>query len=670
MTDARLQDGSRAHQAGDLDKAERLYRDILKADGSNFDALYLLGYIHLQRGDWERAERQIGEALAVNPNSIDALFNRARALMNLGRHTEALSCLDKALSMRPDIPELLLTRGNVLLALNRAAEALASYEQALAVKPDFPEAWNNRGNALAALKRLEEALLSYERMLATRPGAVGALHHRALTLLELKRYEEAARDFAEVLKVEPDFPYARGNLIYCRLNACDWKDLEQERAKIAACLEAGARVVTPIQHAAFSSSLEEQLQAARTWAADKFPPEMPFWLGEVYAHERIRIAYLSADFHSHATAALMAGVFECHDRGVFQTVAMSFGPDDGSEMRARLVAAFDRFIDVRDKSDREVASLLRQMEIDIVVDLKGYTQDSRPGILAQRAAPLQVNYLGFPGTMGVDYIDYIIADRTVIPAQHAGFYSERIAYLPDTYQANDAKRLISQTALARSDFGLPQAGFVFCCFNNNFKIMPEIFAIWMRLLGTVEGSVLWLLEDNAAASRNLRREAEARGIAPERLIFAQRAKLDTHLARHRLAGLFLDTLPYNAHTSASDALWAGLPVITCLGGTFAGRVAASLLRAVGLTELITESLGDYEASALSLARDPVMLSALKAKLAHTRATHPLFDTARFTRNLEAAYRVMLERREQRLPLASFELPGLGASADGGAARLA
>ena len=502
--------------------------------------------------------------------------------MNLGRHMEALSCLDKALSIRPGIPELLLTRGNVLLALNRAAEALASYDQALAVKPDFPEAWNNRGNALAALKRLDEALSSYERMLAARPGDVGALHHRALTLFELKRYEEAAHGFADVLKIEPDFPYARGNLLYCRLNACDWEGLEQERAEIAARLKAGARVVTPIQHAAFSSSLEGQLQAARIWAADKYPATAPLWRGEAYHHERIRIAYLSADFHSHATAALMAGVFERHDRKRFQTVAVSFGPDDRSEMRARLVAAFDSFIDVHDKSDGEVASLLRQMEIDIAVDLKGYTQDSRPGILAHRAAPLQVSYLGFPGTLGVDYIDYIIADRTVIPTQHEPFYSERIAYLPDTYQANDDKRRISQNPLARRDCGLPEAGFVFCCFNNNFKIMPEIFSIWMRLLAAVEGSVLWLLQDNAAASRNLRREAKARGIAPERLVFAQRANLDAHLARHRLADLFLDTLPYNAHTSASDALWAGLPVITCLGGTFAGRVAASLLRAVGL----------------------------------------------------------------------------------------
>ena len=670
MTDARLQDGFRAHQTGDLDKAERLYRDILIGDANNFDAHYLLGYIHLQRGHWEAAERQIGKALSVNPRSIDALFNRARALIGLNRHTEAVASLDTALSLRPNIPELLLTRGNALLALNRAAEALASFDQALAVKPDFPEAWNNRGNALSALKRLDEALLSYERALEVRPRDVGALHHRALTLLELKRYEEAAEAFAQVLKIEPDFPYARGNLVYCRLNACEWEGLGDACAQIAARLRVGARVVTPIQHAAFSSSLEDQLQAARIWSADKFPPEPPLSLGEAYRHERIRIAYLSADFHSHATAALMAGVFECHDRRDFQTVAVSFGPDDRSEMRGRLAASFDSFIEVQDKSDGEVAALLRQMEVDILVDLKGYTQDSRPGILAHRAAPLQVSYLGFPGTMGVDYIDYIIADRTVIPVRHAAFYSEKIAYLPDTYQANDAKRRISENTPARRHVGLPETGFVFCCFNNNFKIMPEIFTIWMRLLKAVEGSVLWLLEDNAAASRNLRREAVARGLAPERLIFAQRANLDAHLARHRLADLFLDTLPYNAHTSASDALWAGLPLITCLGESFAGRVAASLLHAIGVPELITESLGDYEAFALSLARDPALLTALKAKLAHNRNGSPLFDTQRFTRNLEAIYRVTWERHRQRLPAVTFGLSSSPTSLDGGTAGLA
>ena len=654
MNDLRLRDAWRAHQTGDLETAGRLYREILEADARNFDALYLLGFLNLQRGHWEEAERLIGEALFVNPGSLDGWYNRGRALQSLGRPDDALSSFDKALAIRPGVPELLFCRGNALMDLDRAGEALASFDGALRLKPDFPEAWNNRGNALAALKRLDEALASYGRVLAANAGDLGARNHRALTLFELKRYEEAARDFATLLNAAPDFPYARGNLLYCRLNACLWEGLDEQRADIAARLNAGARVVTPIHLAAISSSPEGQLRAARIWAADKFPPAArALWHGETYRHDRIRIAYLSADFHSHATAALMAGVFESHDRERFEIEAISFGPDDGSEMRARLALAFDRFTDLRGKTDAQIASLLRENEVDIAVDLKGYTQDSRPGILAHRPAPLQVNYLGFPGTMGADYIDYIIADWTVIPPEHESWYSEKIAYLPGTYQGNDGKRPIAQTTPTRAEAGLPEAGFVFCCFNNNFKILPEMFAIWMRLLAAVAGSVLWLIEDNEAAARNLKREAAIRGIAPERLIFAPRVDLDAHLARHRLADLFLDTLPYNAHTGASDALWAGLPLLTCEGTTFAGRVAASLLQAIGLPELITHAPDAYESLALKLARDPASLCALKAKLARHRDTHPLFDTLRFTRNLEAAYATMHERHGHGLPPASF-----------------
>jgi predicted O-linked N-acetylglucosamine transferase (SPINDLY family) len=644
MTDAQLQDALRAHQSGDLDRAARGYGDILKAQPKNFDALYLLGFLHLQRGAIEDGEALIGEALSVNPRSVDALYQRGRALLQLGRLRESLAHFDRALSLRPGIPEILLLRGNALLALNRASEALATYDAALAGKPDFPEAWNNRGNALAALSRQEEALGSYDRALAGRPGDIGALHHRALTLLELKRYEEAADAFARVLDIDPEFPYARGNHIYCKLNACNWSGFEAAKTAIAQRLESVARVVTPIQLAAFSSSRENQLRAARIWAADKYPPAAkPLWRGERYRHQKIRIAYLSADFHSHATAALMAGVFEAHDRARFEIAGVSFGPDDRSPMRNRIGQAFERFIDIREKSDAEAAGLLRQMEIDIAVDLKGYTQDSRPGILSLRPAPVQVNYLGFPGTMGTDTIDSIIADETVVPREHARFYTEKIAYLPDSYQGNDRKRSIAESTPSRAEACLPERGFVFCCFNNNFKILPETFAIWMRLLSAVDGSVLWLLEDTQAAARNLRREAGKRGLSPDRLVFAARAGLEAHLARHRLADLFLDTLPYNAHTTASDALWAGLPLVTCLGETFPGRVAASLLRAAGLPELVTDTFDDYEALALKLAREPRSLALLKAKLGANRETCPLFDTSRFTRNLEALFASMWER---------------------------
>jgi predicted O-linked N-acetylglucosamine transferase (SPINDLY family) len=360
------------------------------------------------------------------------------------------------------------------------------------------------------------------------------------------------------------------------------------------------------------------------------------------------VGYFSADFFEHATSFLMAEMFEKHDKTRFELMAFSFGPPTQDEMHKRLTRAFDTFVDVRDQSDDRIAVLAKEMEIDIAVDLKGYTAGSRPGIFARRAAPIQVNYLGYPGTMGADFMDYLLADPTLIPISEQVHYTEKIAYLPDTYQPNDTRRRISGRQFTRTEAGLPDVGFVFCCFNNSFKIMPDTFECWMRILRQVEGGVLWLLEDNSAAAENLKREATSRGIDPNRLVFAKRVAPDEHLARHRLADLFLDTLPCNAHTTASDALWSGLPVLTQLGQTFAGRVAASLLTAIDLPELITANSTDYETLAVQLASDPSNLARIRQKLAQNRSSKPLFDIERFTRNIEAAYSGMIKRHRAGL----------------------
>lgn len=359
----------------------------------------------------------------------------------------------------------------------------------------------------------------------------------------------------------------------------------------------------------------------------------------------MRIAYLSADFHQHATAELIAGLIERHDRKKFEVMAISFSRDDGSAMRQRLMAAFDRFDDVRAMGDGDVARLLREREVDIAIDLKGHTEGARPAILAHRPCPVQVSYLGYPGTMSAPWLDYIIGDATVLPFAHQPFYSEKIVHLPHCYQVNDATRAVAETAetaVTRVAAGLPESSFVFCCFNAAWKIAPSVFDVWMRLLVAVPGSVLWLLEDNASAPANLRAAALARGVDPARLVFAPATVPGRHLARHRLADLFLDTLPYNAHTTASDALWTGLPVLTCLGALFDGRVAASLLRAVGLPELIAQTMEEYEALALALARDPTRLESLRARLLANRLLYPLYDTERFRRALEAVYVRMTE----------------------------
>jgi len=584
------------------------------------------------------------KAAALKANYAAAWSNRGVALQRLKRHADALDSFGKALAIEPDNFAVLSNRGCTLLELRSYREALQDFDRALAVKPGYLDALINRGLALMALKDSEGALASYGLALQAVPGSTDALFNRANALMTLKRFEEAAEDCESLLKLDPEFKYTRGFLAFFRLQCCDWRDLDRQKREIAAGLHAGKRVIAPFASVALSQSESDQLSCARVCIADRYPlSSRPLWQGQRYRHDKIRLAYLSGDFNNTAVATLMAGVFEHHDKARFETIAVSFARNDTSAMRARLSRSFARFIEVQDKSDVEVAQLLRQLEVDIAVDLMGFTGECRPGILAFRPAPVQVNYLGFPGTMGADYIDAIIADRTVIPEESLGHYSEAVVYLPDSYLPNDASRRIAERTPSRSEAGLPEKGFVFCSFNNSYKFTPELFDIWMRLLSRVEDSVLWLPEVNGAAVRNLRREAAARGIDEKRLVFAPfLASAEDHLARLRLADLFLDTLPYNAHTTAADALWAGLPVLTTPGSTFAGRVAASLLNATGLPELIAASLETYEAMALQLARDPKALAGIRAKLQRNRDTHALFDTARFTRNLEAAYARLYE----------------------------
>jgi predicted O-linked N-acetylglucosamine transferase (SPINDLY family) len=580
-------------------------------------------------------------------------------LLELKRPGEALASYERALGIKPGYAEALYNRGNALLELKRPGEALASYERALAIKPDYAEALYNRGNVLLQLNRPQEALASYDRALATKPDFAEALNNRGDALLDLGRHEELIENYKTLLSVKPDYDYARGGLLRAQMQCCEWAEYDESTAQTSEDIRSGKRADTPFNFLAVSESAADQLKCSQTFVADKYPAAaQPVWRGERYRHDKIRVAYLSADLRDHAVAHLIAGLFEAHDRTRFDIAAISFGPDPNDEMRARLRAAFNRFIDVREKSDQDIALLLRELEIDIAVDLQGFTKHCRPGIVAHRAAPVQVNYLGYPGTMGAPYIDYILGDQHVIPPEHQSYYTEKVVYLPECYQPNDSKRRIAARTPTRAELGLPEEGFVFCCFNNNHKINPPVFDVWARLLNKVQGSVLWLLEDNKIVARNLRQEAERRGIAPRRVIFAPRVKMEEHLARQRLADLFLDTLPYNAHVTASDALWVGLPVVTRLGGAFAGRVAASLLNAVGLPELIAGSREDYEALALKLAFNRELLADIKARLAQNRATYPLFNTDRFRRHIEAAYVTMWERGQRGEPPAGFAVPQL------------
>jgi predicted O-linked N-acetylglucosamine transferase (SPINDLY family) len=594
------------------------------------------------------------QALAIMPAFVEALNNRGGALKDLERFDEALASYDRALAIKPDFAMSHYNRGTALSALRRHEEALASYDRVLAINRDFAEALNNRGGALSALGRHEEALPVYDRALALKPALAEALQNRGAALASLGRYEAAIKDLERAFNLNAAFPFARGMLLHARMHCCDWRTFEVESTRVIAEVHAGRQGAEPFTILGISDSPQDQLRCAQTWVRELFPvAPTAAWTGARYRHDRVRVAYVSCDFREHPLGHLMAALFEQHDRKRFETIAVSLGPDDHSAMGARLRAAFDRFIDVQPYSDREVAKLLREMEVDIAVDRNGFTTGARPGIFALRPAPIQVSYPGFPGTTGTDYIDYLIADEVVVSRDQQAWYTEKVVYLPDSYQANDSQRRIAERTPARSDVGLPDRGFVFCSFNNNYKITPPMFDVWMLLLRQVEGSVLWLLEGNATTQSNLRSEALARRVDPNRLVFAPRIAHEDHLARQRLADLFLDTLPCNAHTTASDALWAGLPVLTCLGTTFAGRVAASLLRAVGLPELVTPSIGEYRTLALQLARDPLRLGEFRQTLARNRETWPLFDTDRYRRHIEAAYLEMQERQQRGELPASF-----------------
>jgi len=607
-------------------------------------AWYLRGELLLELQRSEEALGSLDRSLALDPAQAEAHRKRAVALFSLKRYEEAVSSLDRALRLQPNDAVALNQRGAVLLGLQRTREALSDCDRAVQLKPGYAEALANRGTSWYRLRYLEQALIDYDQALASNPRLLEALYCRANVLQDLLRFEEAACAFDRLVEAKPDYPYAIGYAFHMHLFCCDWGNYATRRQAVVEAVSAAARADIPFQFLAVSTSPAQQLQCARTFIADRYPAVTGKLPSPARArHDRIRLAYLSADYGEHATANLIAGLFEAHDRERFEVSAMAFGFQPQTPMRSRLERSFERFVDVRNQNDLAVAKILQELEIDIAVDLKGITGEARPGVLAYHAAPIQVGYLGYPGTMGAPYIDYLIADECVIPPEDREHYAESVVYLPECYQVNDARRVIASGTPGRAEVGLPADRFVFCCFNSCYKITPEIFDIWMRLLTRVSGSVLWLLEANPTAKRNLEREAAERGVDPRRLVFAPVKPHAEYLAQHRLADLFLDTLPINAHTTASDALWAGLPVLTCRGSAFAGRVAASLLRTVGLPEMITENLAEYAALALELATQPERLAGIRARLERNRLTSPLFDTGRFCRHIEAAYLEMWQR---------------------------
>ena len=671
--DPRLDRAFDLHEAGDLDGAIDLCQAILRHDDRNYGALYLLGSVLGQKKRFVEAAKALRRAIAVDASRPLAHFNLANVLRWTGRFAESLAAVDAYLSLKAENAEALALRADVLTELGRLDEALLSADRAIAAAPTYAEAHNIRGNALAKLRRLAEAKASYDHALALAPRYPQAFYNRGIVLeqqgledqalddwrkavalkpdyaeaysslggfLESKgRAEEALASFELASRANPSLDYLQGAICHIRQQLWNWSEFASASDRICKAVAAGQRAAHPFQMLSISHSNALNRKAAAICVASEFgeipdPPAFP----HATRGDRIRIGYFSSDLRNHPVAQVMAGAFERHDRRRFELTAFSFGPDSADEMTKRLTPAFDRFLDVRDRSVGQIVELARGLDIDIAIDLNGFTRYHRMGIFVGRVAPIQVGFLGYPGTTAAPFIDYFIADRVVIPDAQRAHFSERLVRLPNSHFPYDRTREVSDDAPSRTSLSLPPRGFVFCSFNNPYKIAPEVFDCWMRILRQTPGSVLWLRHNNDSATANLRREARARSIDPDRLVFARPVQMAAqHLARYRVADLFLDTLPYNAMTTACDALWAGLPVLTQIGETFPGRVAASVLTAIGLPEMIARSQAEYEATAVDLATNPDKLAALKAKLANNRLTTPLFDTERFTRDLERAY---------------------------------
>ena len=684
LADTFLQDAIKNLERSNFIEAKILLLKILDIEPQNFDALNIIGAIygnednHLEALTFFKKAQKIRPdnkfvnfnlaksfsdtgndleaikyyeiAIKLDKNYLGSLINFGKSLHQLKRYNEALFHYDQAIKLKPDFAEVYYNKGNTLKNLKRDEEALFHYDQAIKLKPDFAKAYNNKGCILQDLKRDEEALLHYNQAIKLKPDFAEAYNNIGNIFKNHKHYEEAISNYEKALKLKPDYEYLFGMLLHMKMFQCDWQDFNEKVENLLVQINENKKSSYLLPVLALSDSLSTHRKSSEIWINDKHPFNPLFGpILKLKRREKIKIAYYSGDFREHPVANLIVELFELHNKDQFELFGFYFGPSDSSKMYNRIKTAFNQFFDVGLKSDNDITLMSREAKIDIAIDLSGFTGLARTDIFAYRAAPIQVNYLGYPGTMAANYIDYIIADPIIIPPESQQYYSEKVVYLPNSYQPNDRKREISKKIFTKEELGLPKEGFVFCCFNNNFKITVPTFDGWMRILKNVNGSILWLLEDSPIAMLNLRKEAKFRGVDPNRLIFAKRVLLSEHLARYRLADLFLDTLPYNAHTTTSDALWAGLPVLTCVGESFASRVAASLLKAIELSELITTTQEQYEALAIELATTPEKLKSIKQKLERNKLTTALFDTARFTKSIEAAYKQMYERYQADLP---------------------
>jgi len=670
-------------EIGQLDSAVKFYKKVLTLNPNYYDAHYNLGITFEELGKLDSSVKSYEKVLTIKPDHVATYNNLGVVFNKLGRQEEAVKSYQKAIVIKPDFSDAHNNLGNILKDLGRQEEAVKSYQKVIAINPGFVDAHNSLGISFFKLGQLAKAVISFKQAIAINPGFVDAHSNLGIVLEELGQLDLAVISFEQAIAIKPDFAkvYLSYGNVLTKLNRKDealvsyesamslnpdldfllgnhlsnkmylgiWSDLPRHLNDLKNQINNDEVIIVPFALLGLIDNPEIQRKNTEAFTSKVYPQSHSFPTIGIYPkHKKIRIAYFSSDFHNHATMHLMVELFECHDKLLFELIAFSFGPDKQDQWRQRASLCFDKFKYVGLKSDREISLLARKMEIDIAIDLKGYTQDARPNIFAEGCAPIQLSYLGYPGTMGAKYMDYLIADRTLIPEEKKHHYLEKIVYMPNSYQVNMSNREVSKNSLLRDEFGLPSKGFVFCCFNNSYKITPSTFDGWMRILKAVEDSVLWLLEGNSTSSINLKNEAMKQGVNKDRIIFGKRMPVEDHLNRIKQADLFIDTLPYNAHTTASEALRMGLPVLTCEGESFASRVAASLLRAVNLPELITTTQEQFESVAIQMAMHPEKFKKIKDKLIDNLPRAPLYDTPLFTRHLESAYLEMYERYQNGL----------------------
>jgi len=648
FTDAHYNLGNALQDLDQLDEAVKSFEKAIAINPNFAEAHNNLGITLKELDQLDDAVKSYEKAIAIKPDFAEAHNNLGNAFKDLDQLDAAIKCYEKTLTIKPDYAEVYNNLGFTLRELGQIDDAIKCYKKTLTINPDYAEAHNNLGLTLMELDQLDEAVKCFDKALIINPDFVEAYSNRARLMAGLKRLDEALANYERAFSINPDLNFLLGNLIHTKMHLCIWDELSNDLNELTKKINNNAKVIVPFSLLALIDNPKLQRKTTEILINEKHPKNHDLPEIELYPkHKKIRIGYFSADFREHPVSALTAELYEVHDRNQFEIHAFSFGPDTKDKMNLRIKAGVDHFHEVGSMSHKDIAILARSLEIDIAVDLGGFTQAAGTGIFAMSAAPIQASYIGYLGTMGANYYDYLVADQTLIPEQNQKYYSEKIVYLP-SYQVNDSKASLPEITFTREDLELPETGFVFCCFNNTYKFTPTIFDSWGRILKSVEESVLLIYADNESAQINLTKEITARGIDSNRLIFGKRLSKSKYLARYQVVDLFLDTRPYNAGTTASDALRMGLPVLTLKGNSFASRMGASVISALNLPELITTTEEEYESLAIELATHPEKLKIIKDKLVSNLSTAPLYDTKLFTKNLESAYTMIYERHHQGL----------------------